>query len=125
MRRALFLLAAVVVAGCSRGIPEVLQVPGPYEVPREYTVQIPDGYDVRSATFGTSYAASVSGGAGDTAVTGSSTQDAYVSVFAVERATGQEVVLVYGDIRRRAEPVAIIRLARGGRSPGDRLPGDR
>lgn len=112
---ALAWLALALLAGCARGVPDVLQVPGPYEVPREYTLQIPAGYDVRSASFGASYATSVSGGVGDAAVTGSSTQDAFVSVYAVERATGQEVLLVYGDIRRRAEPVAIIRLARGDR----------
>ena len=110
------LVACVALGGC-RGNRDVLR-PLPAGAPAvEYSVQIPAGYEVRSAGFGAAYTTSVSGGGGDVPVSGSSAQDAYLSVYAVERATGQEVVLVYGDIRRRPDPVAIIRLQRADARP--------
>ena len=109
MRASLLLVACAALGGC-RANRDVLR-PLPAGAPAaEYGVEIPAGYDVHSAGFGASYRTSVDGGAGGAPVMGSSAQNAYLSVYATERATGQEVVLVYGDIRTRAEPVAIIRL---------------
>lgn len=110
-------LATLALAGChtERAILRNLDPDAPAA---EYTIRIPDGYDVRSAGFGAAYATSVSGGVDvngiSQPVSGSSYQQPYVHVYAVERATGQEVLLVFGDMRRRADPVAIVRLERGG-----------
>lgn len=88
---------------------------------RADSVRIPDGYAVRSASFGLAYATSVGGGT-DVAgmshpVSSSSYERPFVNVFAVEEATGQEVLLVYA-LGRRADPVLIVELATG--PPGAR-----
>ena len=105
MRRLSLLLTVLVVAlsGCRQSRPLLRTLPAGATA-LEAAIEIPDGYDVRTAGFGASYNTHVSGGSG------SSTQQPYVYVHAVERATGQNVLLVYGDIRRRAEPVLIVRM---------------
>jgi hypothetical protein len=114
-RFASVLLIALPLAGCAEH-PMLRNLPPDAPV-AEYTVQIPEGYEVRSVGFGAAYDTSVSGGGGigtlALPVSGSSSQQPYVHVHVVERATGQHVLLVYADIRRRTEPVALIRLEPG------------
>jgi hypothetical protein len=111
------LLLTIGLTGC-RPERALLRDLGPDAPMAEYTVQVPEGYEVRSVGFGAGYDTSVSGGGYpgglSLPVSGSSSQRPYLHVYAVEQATGQEVLLLYGDIRRRVEPVVIIRLVPGG-----------
>lgn len=83
---------------------------------RHDAVTIPEGYVVRTAAFGVAYSTSVSGGTDVNGighpVSGDSYERPYVHVFAVEEATGQEVLLVYA-LGARRDPVLIVRLESG------------
>jgi hypothetical protein len=113
----LIILVAILLTGC-RSEQGVLRELAPDAPAAEYTLQVPEGYQVRTVGFGATYTTSVSGGEriGELVfpVSGSSAQQPYVHIHATEQATGQDVLLVYGDIRRRVLPIAIIRLERGG-----------
>jgi hypothetical protein len=113
----LIILATLLQTGC-RSEQGVLRELAPDAPAAAYTLQVPEGYEVRSVGFGATYTTSVSGGGGIgefvLPVSGSSSQQPYVHIHALELATGLDVLLVYGDVRRRALPVAIIRLAPGG-----------
>ena len=74
----------------------------------EYRVVVPDGYDVRSVDYDASLVGIASGEATSTVVRGRGV----ISVYATERATGAEVVLVYDDVQNRPTPSAVIRLDR-------------
>lgn len=104
------------LVGCRSSSPLPISLERHTGPPREYRIEIPDGFEVRSAGFGASYEAS-----GSESV--SSTQYPYVHVFATERATGQPVLLVYGDLRRQPTPVAIVRLDRAARRDTAAAPG--
>jgi hypothetical protein len=117
MRSALllgFFLVVPSLTGCqtSQSVLDRQRHDGP---PIEYTLQVPPAFEVVSVDFDVAYASTMSGGGGVGGViipvTGSSQEQAFVKVNAVDRATGQRVLLVYGDLRRRSEPLAIIRLA--------------
>ena len=102
----LAVLAAL--AGCQSAAAPYLSASEPGT--RIERVEVPDGYTVRTASFGVSYATSVSGDS--SSVSGSASERPYVNVFAVEDATGEEVLLVYA-LGARREPVLIVRLGGG------------
>lgn len=107
MRRLLLAAFATALAGCSSGYRSTLlptaEAGGP--VP-EYRVEVPEGYDVRSVDYDASLVGIASGENTSTEVRGRGV----LAVYAVERATGAEVVLVYDDIQARSRPTAVIRL---------------
>jgi len=107
---ALVLLAAA-LAGCSEGFRNTL-LPTAEDggAPPEYRLIIPEGYDVRSVDYDAALVGIASGENTSTEVSGRGV----VAVYAVERATGAEVVLVYDDIASRPTPTAILRLERAG-----------
>ena len=105
-------LAVLALAGCrSSGPPPYL--PGDALGTRVESVRIPDGYTVRTASFGLAYATDVGGGTDVNGVghpvSSSSSERSFVNVFAVEAATGREVLLVYA-LGRRADPVLVVEL---------------
>lgn len=106
--RSLLLLAASLV-GCSEGYRDTLlptaEVGAP---PPEYHIEIPDGYEIRSVDYDAALVGIASGENTSTTVRGRGV----VAVYAVERTTGREVVLVYDDVRARPTPSAIIRIDR-------------
>ena len=105
----LLLLSLVVLAGCSKGYADTLLPTAEADAPPpEYSVQIPDGYDVRSVDYDAALVGIASGEYTSTRVAGRGV----VTVCAVERATGDEVVLVYDDVQSRPTPTAVIRLDR-------------
>ena len=110
-------LTALVLAGCrSSGPPPYL--PGDALGTRVESIRVPDGYTVRTASFGLAYATDVGGGTDVNGVghpvSSSSAERSFVNVFAVEAATGREVLLVYA-LGRRPDPVLIVELeAEGG-----------
>ncbi len=116
--------AFLALTGC-RSQEAVLRSLPPDAPPIEYSLRIPEGYDVRSAGFGATYKPGDAGngylvGPLFLSTDGSAQQQSFVHVFAVERATGQEVLLVYGGDGQRADPLLIYRLERGEaqRQPG-------
>lgn len=112
MRLLLVAVVALAAAGCGSSGPPAY-FPSPDLGARVDAVRIPEGYAVQSASFGLAYATGVSGGTdvnGTTSpVSSSSYERPFVNVFAVETATGAEVLLVY-ELGRRADPVLIIEL---------------
>ena len=77
-------------------------------LPPEYRIEIPDGYDVQSVDYDASYVG-LTGGAEGTATTKVGGRGV-VAVYALQRATGDRVVLVYDNIEQRPTPSAIIHL---------------
>ena len=105
----LLLLSLVALTGCSAGYANtLLPTAEAGGQPPEYRVQVPDGYDVRSVDYDAALVGIASGENTSTRVSGRGV----VTVYAVERATGAEVVLVYDDVQGRPTPTAVIRLDR-------------
>ncbi len=97
------------LAGCGPGYrTTLLTTAGPGAPPLEYHVEIPTGYDVLAVDYDAALVGIASGENTSTRVAGKGV----VSVHAVERVTGAEVVLVYDDVPARRTPTAIIRLDR-------------
>ncbi len=106
--RLVLALLAVALAGCGGGYRTTLLTTAEGDAPPvEYRVEIPDGYDVRSVDYDAALVG-IASGENATTVEGKGV----VSVYAVERATGREVVLVYDDVESRATPTAILHLDR-------------
>lgn len=99
------LIALLVLGGC-RGSRSVLYDARPGRAPQEYAVDVPPRYEVRSAGFGAAHAVSVSRGSG------TPDERPYLHLYAVDRETGDEVVLIYADIRTQRTPTTMIRLER-------------
>lgn len=103
----------LVVTGCGGGYSSTLLPTAELgELPYQYRVTIPDGYDVRSVDYDASLVGIASGENTTTTVQGRGV----VTVYAIEQATGAEVVLIYDDIRQRQTPSAITRLERESRA---------
>jgi len=109
--RSPFVLLACLLAGCGGGYQTtLLPTAEPNELAYQYRVEIPDGYEVRSVDYD---AALVGLASGDSSGTSTSVSGRSVlSVYAVERETGDEVVFVYDDILARRTPTALILLER-------------
>ena len=108
-------LVLIVLSACAPGYQSTLLPTAEAGAPPpEYRIQIPDGYDVRSVDYDASLVGIASGNQYSTStdVRGRGV----VAVYAVERATGQEVVLVYDDVAARPTPTAILRLERPSRA---------
>ena len=107
--RPVLVLLALTLVGCSGGYRSTLLPTAEAGArPPEYRVQVPDGYDVRSVDYDAALVGIASGENTSTTVSGRGV----VAVYAVERATGAEVVLVYDDVENRPTPTAVIHLDR-------------
>jgi hypothetical protein len=76
----------------------------------EITLEIPDGFEVRSVDYDAAMYSDVSGTPG--ILGGTSTTlggRGFVKVLAVERSSGQQVLLLYENVSQRSQPVQIIR----------------
>ena len=99
----------IALAGCGPGYrTTLLQTAEPGAPPPEYRVEIPEGYDVLAVDYDAALVGIASGENTSTSVEGKGV----VTVHAVERATGDEVVLIYDDVPARRTPTAVIRLER-------------
>ena len=119
LARSVFVLLACLLAGCGGGYrTTLLPTAQPRELAYQYRVEIPDGYEVRSVDYD---AALVGLASGDSSGTSTSVAGRGVlAVYAVETATGDEVVLVYDDILARRTPTAIVRIERAGERRAER-----
>ena len=107
----LSLLALVLLAGCSPGYGSTLLPTAEAGAPApEYRIEVPDGYEIRSVDYDASLVGIASGNGNVT--TTNVRGRGVVAIYATERATGQEVVLVYDDVQNRPTPSAVIRLDR-------------
>ena len=110
LRRSALVLLTLTLAGCSEGYGStLLETARGADPPLEYRIVVPDGYTVRSVDYDAALVG-IDNGELNTVVRGRGV----VAVYAVERATGREVVLVYDDVAARATPTAVIHLDRGG-----------
>ena len=109
MRTALALLA-LCLAGCaSSGYGStLLPTADAGEFPYQYRIEVPDGYEILSVDYDAALVGIASGENTSTKVSGRGV----VTVYARERATGDEVVLVYDDLLARPTPTALIRVER-------------
>lgn len=76
-----------------------------------YDLEIPPDLEIRTVDFSATTFSAVSGSGGYTSSqTGGR---AFVKVYAVRRATGEQFLLLYEDIERRKRPVRVIRFVPG------------
>ncbi len=99
----------VVALGACRSTPPLLTTDADAP-PRAFSVAIPEGYTVLSASFGLATDTSVSGGMFGNPVTSSSSESGIVSVLAATP-EGERVLLVYRLGDERAAPALEVRLA--------------
>ena len=101
----------IALTGCSPGYGSTLLPTAEAGAPApEYRIEVPDGYDVRSVDYDAALVGIASGNE-----FGTSTDvrgRGVIAIYAVETATGDEVVLVYDDMQNRPTPTAVIRLDR-------------
>ncbi|MEM1117214.1 MAG: hypothetical protein AAF845_01920 [Bacteroidota bacterium] len=109
MRPVVLSALALLLVGCGPGYRSTLLPTAEAGAPLpEYGVVVPDGYEVLSVDYD---AALVGIATGNQFSTRTSVRGLGVlAVYAVERETGQRVVLVYDDLEARPRPTAVIRL---------------
>ena len=82
-------------------------------------LEIPEGMEIRSIDYDATMYSDVSGTSGNFGVTSTSVGGrAFVKVVAVERSTGEQVLLLYENILERSGPIQIIRFRSSARPAG-------
>lgn len=115
--RLLAVAFVLTLAGCSEGYRNtLLPTAEPGDFPPEYRIVVPPEYEVRSVDYDAALVGIASGDNTSTVVSGRGV----VSVYAVHRPSGAEVVLVYDDVQARPTPSAVIWLDRD-EEPGRRI----
>lgn len=97
------LLLLTVAAGCrtTTTLPRLSEINDPT---KSVTLNIPEDMEVKSIDFSATMYGDQTGG-----TTQSAKGRAFVKVYAVHRKTGQQYLLLYENIEKRAEPVMIVR----------------
>ena len=93
-------------------VPEPVQPSDPVE---EFNLEIPDNLEVRHVDFSATMFAQGSGGQHVGSVGGR----AFLKVYAVDRGSGESVLLIYENVAERRQPVQVFRF-RSTRSEGSR-----
>ena len=110
--------ALLIVAACNRG--PVMTVPFPVSATaavERSDLEIPPDLEVRSANYSVTGLADVSGTNGSTS---SNVQvRPILTVYAVRRGTGEQLLLIYDDLAQRKQPSRIVRLVAGSDSLRD------
>jgi len=116
MRTLIFLPAlAFLTIACGRTVNTLPPVSSPSAPVGELVLEIPAGLEVRSASYSATMFSDVSGTGGSFGVTTTSVGGrAFVQVLAVDRATQEQVLLVYENISARAKPIQVIRFRTAG-----------
>jgi hypothetical protein len=105
------LISAVNLAGC-HPINTVPDTALPKDPIREFKLELPPNLEVRHIDFSaTQYATDENGIYG-----GQTGGRAFIKVYAVDRVTGESVLLLYENIGKRKQPLQMIRI--GGSSSG-------
>jgi hypothetical protein len=113
------LAIAVGVSACSP-INTVPSPVAPTDPVQYYDLDLPSSLEVKSVDFDAALFTNVSGGSG--AVGSQVGGRGFLKVYAVDRQTGQQYLLLYENIRERKRPVQVIRFRA---VPGDTLLGPR
>jgi hypothetical protein len=117
--RQLIALTAVMVGStaCGSTINTLPPVADPAARPQEVTLQIPEGFDIQSVSYSATMYPNVSGTSGTYGVTTTTAGGrAFVQVLAVDRNSGEQVLLLYENVAQRAHPIQIIRFRSGAES---------
>ena len=111
MRVLVGLLAVVfVTTACSSTVNTLPPVVSPSAPIGELVLEIPEGLEVRSASYSATMYSNVSGTSGNYGITSTSVGGrAFVQVLAVDRATQEQVLLVYENIATRTKPIQMSR----------------
>ena len=115
MRSSLWLVALTAVTTETACVRPVNTVPAPVTPTAEvqyYDLELPADLEIKSVDFSATTFSDVSGtphGPVGTTVTGR----AFVRVYVVDKASGEQFLLLYEDITRRKRPVEIIRFIPG------------
>lgn len=100
----LLTLVSVIACGPVNTVPRPVS---PTAAIQYFDLEIPPDLEIRSVDFSATTFSEVSGAGGATASeTGGR---AFVKVYAVRRATGEQFLLLYEDIEHRKRPVRVIR----------------
>jgi hypothetical protein len=105
------ILALLAPTACMTPVNTVPEPVSPAAAIQYYDLEVPSDLEVQSADFSATTFTDVSGsdGALSSAVGGR----AFVKVYAVRRATGEQFLLLYEDVARRRRPVVILAFRRG------------
>ena len=118
MRRFLLPALTFVFTGCSSTINTLPPVGGSVTPIQEVLLDIPAGLEIRSIDYSATMYPDVSGtGSGPMSTTAGGR--AFVQVVAMDRVSGEQVLLLYENIMERRQPIQIIRFraGAGGASP--------
>ena len=108
--RLLLLVLLVATTACSSTVNTLPPVVSPTAPIGELVLEIPEGLEVRSASYSATMYSDVSGSSGKYGVTTTTVGGrAFVQVLAVDRATQEQVLLVYENIATRKKPIQVIR----------------
>lgn len=109
MRRWAPLIASSLIAAASACTAAVNTVPEPVSPAASvqyYDLDIPADLEIKAVDFSATSFTDVSGFNGSTS--SSTSGRAFVKVYAVQRRTGEQFLLLYEDVARRKKPVEII-----------------
>ncbi len=96
----------LVSAACTPTVNTLPPMTAPTTPTRDVLLQIPDGLEIRSVDYDVALYSDVSGG--DLTFTSVGGR-AFVKVVAVDRRTGEQVLLLYENITKRPTPIQVIR----------------
>ena len=119
-RRSLSVLGSIIAAttGCTTPVNTVPAPVTPTASIQYYDLDIPADFEIKTVDFSATAFTDVSGTNGQTSSIVSGR--AFVKVYAVQRRTGEQYLLLYEDIARRKRPIQVIhfRTAPGVLQPG-------
>jgi len=107
----LFILPALVSTVACSPVNTVPEPVAPTAAIQHYDLELPADLEIRSVDFSATTFSDVSGSGGTTV--SSVGGRAFVKVYAVDRTTGEQFLLLYEDIARRKRPVQVIRFLGG------------
>lgn len=99
-------LFAGLAAGCTAAVNTVPEPVSPTAAVQYYDLDIPPDLEVKSVDFAATAFTDVSGFHGATSST--TTGRAFVKVYAVQRRTGEQYLLLYEDPAHRRQPIQVI-----------------
>jgi hypothetical protein len=106
--------AFIAVSGCARPIATAPYPISPTAAVERNDLEVPADLEIRSASYSVTSLPDVTGVHGNT---NSSVQVwPYLTVYAVRRSTGEQLLLIYEDLAQRKQPSQIIRLVQESRS---------
>ena len=112
MRRWSFILSPIIAAtsACVTPVNTVPEPVSPAASVQYYDLDIPADLEIKAVDFAATAFTDVSGINGQTS--SSTSGRGFIKVYAVQRGTGEQFLLLYEDIARRKRPVQVIHFRR-------------